>query len=239
MTDQTAHPGAGWLRWWGGRLSDGTMIVLNPHLPAPVEVYDLTTGEQPPTWHSTPPRGWRGWMLSRVGNSDPPTRGTSSLRPASLTGAPLRRSISLAALCVTVGVTAAVMSPSGALATGTWAAAVFVAAVAVYAWSEGRPLRLGTVTEMPTMAAPADTDPTRYVPNAVARTTEWQTLVTAADSLGNSDARAPELHRVLWKAANLRAYEDTQTMADPSHMDDLVAEATRLMTRDPHNGPST
>lgn len=196
-------------RWWGGPLSDGTVIVTSPTYPAEIKaIHDLTTGKPTPRYDPTPQTGLKGWLNSRsdhVGRLPLPIN-------------PLRRSLLLAAAAFLGWVVlVAVTNPPENLMI-LFSMAALLTAVLAFGLSEGTTVREGLLIHVPLNTDRQDA-PLRYVHDVVAATREWQTLTWAADQIGPGTVNTNLVHHLLWEASETKVYEDTGTIPD----DELAA----------------
>lgn len=186
-------------RWWGGRLSDGTEIVVNPKNPA-TAIFDLTdeNGQAPAQMHQPKPDSVRSWLSDR--SSQPAQRMRGSLGAAPSRGA----------LLASAGV---LMVPLAILLLSsiTDAAMLFLAVVAGLGLSR-LVLTKDTKRSGKDQAAnvhPGDDPhlaPLRYVPEAVSASTPWRRMTDRADEITAEDARAEEVLNRLWKGAGVDVY---------------------------------
>lgn len=203
--------------WWGGRLGDGSLVVLSPSGEA-LMLGDTSTpsGLQPGAKEAS--SGLRGWLRARSRVPFPyEGRHTIGLRHGTI----------LVALALLVSLTVALrwlaeeltgIEPSGTagglmgLAVGTVACILTLALV--YAL-EVLPLKRKGVRFV---QADEDIEPyLRYVHSAVSATPEWESLTEVAREHSPPSEKASDIHRLLWDAAEIKPTLDaSQVLPDDS-----------------------
>lgn len=191
--------------WWGGRLTDGSTVVLSP-TGATILLNDLssTTGLLP---QGSPKRrrSFREWVAARSRIPFPYEGGyTVGVRNGTVL-------IAIAFMILFNG-TVQVLFPLlmrewwssywGLFASLMMAIVGFgVLTVFVYA-VEVRPLKRRSIHFVP--VGSDDDNYLRYVHPVVCSTNEWRVLVEVAQECGPPSSKASEIHALLWTAAGIK-----------------------------------
>lgn len=220
------------IEWWGGWLSDGTLVVISPSQP------DLILGDKgtdtglAPGGERAPGLGLGAWLKGRSGVPIPYGRSGHVIGARRWV---LAMCLALLGLAV-VGVNLLVRYgfglsptgwPGGAVVLGL--ATVVVAALAGLVYTiEVRPLLRAGVEFR---AFETDDDRfLRYVDAAVASTQAWAILLDVARSYPPPSAKAPDAHAFLWDAAGFKGRIDTGTLSpeDAARLDETALFARGL-----------
>lgn len=211
-------------RWWGGPLSDGTIVVTNPM----IEIHAIVDLTERPTDEGLPPREpmyqpepagahpfatWWSRRSSRVPRV-----------PAPLPIAPMRITVLLVVVAyLAIGLAGLVFVEAlwgKALAVGA-AGAVAVALFLIIEWRKTPPSDLH-------LAHPSPEDPLaplRYVEPEVASSAQFERITAIADGLEPHSHTGERVHLMLWKAAAIPVDGEGITPSDGAHLSELAAEA--------------
>lgn len=219
---------ASWWHGWGGRLSDGTYVVVNPAEPPLRAIYDLTADEKPPLWSEEPsgPRGLWHRRVRRIG-------------PLTLPYPPLIRSVALSLLIWASVSAILLLAPPSPAATLAWCVVALLLALVAVFWSEGNPLRQGFLTIVPSDAPSSADSPLRYVPVPVAATGQFRLLLHRMSLAPAGSPYSQAVHEALWRAADLRVYSDIQEVLpeDMDMLNTLLLAAESFRDEEPPTGP--
>ena len=195
--------------WWGGRLADGSLIVLSPEIGEfMVADSSSTTGLQPKPYKRRT-GSLRGWLGTRTGIPFPYSRGHSI---------GLRRGTLILIIILFVGEIVPInwfieerlgLSSATPLGGAAFLLAGMVASALVLALAyfiEVAPLKRVGVEFFD--IEDSDDDYLRYVHPKVAETSEWECLEEAAKKHPPPDDKAHEAHLLIWEAAGITATLD-------------------------------
>lgn len=213
--------GAYWTgSWWGGRLADGSEVVINPEH-SPRALFDLTKGASGPVVPYQPkPKTAGDWFRGRDGALSVWIRGLSNATPS-------RTVLALAFLALLIGagaVTAAVVFLMPGMLKTSPVVSIFTALIIgiVFAtipiWMDHNHQR-----RIAFAISPDDADEhaaIRYVPDAITAHPEWRATATLADTITEDHPAAPRVLSILWATAGIATsvLDGTLTLAD----DDLL-----------------
>lgn len=224
--------GAYWTgSWWGGRLADGSEIVINPDHP-PQALFDLTKGNDGPvTPYQPTPNNARDWLRGRNGALSLWVKRLSDRNPS-------RGVLAIATLGLIVGagaLVAAVTFLMPGMFTKSPVVVIFtalivgiaVAAIPISA-DHARQRRIAFAI------SPDDDDQfaaIRYVPAAITAHPEWRAAAALADTIGPDNASAPRVLNILWATAGIptSALDGALTGTDGDLLTSVHRDLKRLL----------
>ena len=217
--------------WWGGRLADGSLIVLSPGIEEfMVADSSSTTGLQPKP-HKKKAHSLKDWLGIRTGIPFPYNRGHSI---------GLRRGTLILAIALLVGEVIPVnwfiekrlgLSSATFLGGSAFFLSGLVASTAVLTliyFIEVAPLKRAGMEFLD--IEDSDDDYLRYVHPKIVETREWESLEEAAKKHPPPGEKAHEVHLLMWEAAGITATLDAHEIlpADRDRLSEMALQARGL-----------
>lgn len=215
-------------RWWGGCLSDGTEIVVNPRNPA-TAIFDLTDedAESPAGMYQPVPDSLRSWLSDRSSVPAQRLRGSFGAAPS--------RGALLAAL-------AALVMPAAVLVISS-ISDVLMLFLAVFAGIGLAHLVLIKDVKRSGRGHALDIDPgddphlapVRYVPESVSASSRWRSMADKADEITAEDDRAEPVLERLWQGADVDTYFEDGSLhpAGKEALEHLEHEVRQIVQQRP------